>query len=61
MKKLNLTMLLFAILATICIMSVGIFIAEQNIIGIITASISFVLAMGFGFVTKKKMREQGRL
>ncbi len=54
-------MLLFAILATICIMSVGIFIAEQNIIGIITASISFVIAMGFGFVTKKKMREQGRL
>jgi len=61
MKSIQPVFLLFAILAASSIMTIGIFIAEQMIIGVIISIVAFVLIMGIGFITKKRMREKGML
>jgi Family of unknown function (DUF5325) len=61
MKKIKSLFLLFAIVATSCIMGIGISVAERSIIGIISCILLFILVMGIGFITKKKMRENGFL
>ncbi len=61
MKKIKPIFLLFALVATSCIMGIGISVAERSIIGIITCILLFILVMGIGFMTKKKMRENGYL
>ncbi|GGJ74960.1 hypothetical protein GGR02_002706 [Anoxybacillus voinovskiensis] len=61
MKSIQPVFLLFAILAASSIMAIGIFIAEQITIGIILSIVAFVLIMGIGFITKKRMREKGML
>jgi hypothetical protein len=61
MRKIKSVFLLFALVATSCIMGIGISVAERSIIGIITCILLFILVMGIGFMTKKKMRENGYL
>ena len=61
MKKIKSIFLLFALVATSCIMGIGISVAERSIIGIISCILLFILVMGIGFITKKKMRENGFL
>ncbi|MBS4189070.1 YlaF family protein [Bacillus sp. FJAT-49705] len=61
MKQIKWPLLAFAIAAALCIMGIGIAIAEESIIGILGSIIALVLVMGFGFKTKKKMRENGLL
>ncbi len=61
MKKIKSLFLLFALVATSCIMGIGISVAERSIIGIISCILLFILVMGIGFITKKKMRENGFL
>lgn len=61
MKSIQPVFLLFAILAASSIMAIGIFIAEQITIGVIISIVAFVLIMGIGFITKKRMREKGML
>lgn len=61
MKNLNFTMLFFAVATALCIMSIGIAIAEKSMLGIILSLISVIIVTGLGFMTKKKMREKGRL
>ncbi len=61
LKKIKWPLLALAILATLCIMGIGIAVAEESIIGIFAAIIGLIVAMGFGFKTKKKMRENGIL
>ncbi|QED47390.1 YlaF family protein [Cytobacillus dafuensis] len=61
MKKIKWPLLAFAIAAALCIMGIGIAIAEESMIGILGSIIALVLVMGFGFKTKKKMRENGLL
>lgn len=61
MKKIKWPMLLFAVLAAVCIGAIGIAIAYRSIIGIIACIIALNFVMGFGFKTKKKMRESGLL
>ncbi len=61
MNKIKPLFLLFALMATACIMGIGISIAERSIIGMITCTILLILIMGIGFITKKKMRENGFL
>lgn len=61
MKEIKWPLLALAILATLCIMGIGIAVAEESIIGIFAAIIGLIVAMGFGFKTKKKMRENGIL
>ncbi|MFD2443370.1 YlaF family protein [Bacillus sp. CGMCC 1.16607] len=61
MKKIKWPLLFFALLATASIMGIGIAIGERSILGIIACILALVFVMGFGFTTKKKMRENGKL
>ncbi|MBM7703369.1 YlaF family protein [Metabacillus iocasae] len=61
MKNIKWVFVLYAILATASIMAIGIFVGEGSFFGIIGALLALVVVMGFGFVTKKKMRERGEL
>ena len=61
MKKMKWLFLLFALIATACIMGIGISVAERSISGMIACILLFILIMGIGFITKKKMREKGFL
>jgi arginine exporter protein ArgO len=61
MKKIKWPLLAFAIGAAICMMGIGVAIGERSFIGIIVAVIGLIFVMGFGFKTKKKMREEGLL
>ena len=61
MKKIESLFLLFALVATSCIVGIGISVAERSIIGIISCILLLILVMGIGFITKKKMRENGFL
>lgn len=56
MKSVQPVFLLFAILAASSIMAIGIFIAEQSIIGVVISTIVFFIMMGIGFAAKKRMR-----
>ena len=53
--------LILAILAAMSIGSIGVFIAEKSIIGIVAAIVILCAIMGFGFSQKKKLREAGKL
>lgn len=55
------TFLVYAVLATVCIMGIGIAIAEKSVIGAIGCVIGIIAVMGLGFKTKKKMRENEEL
>lgn len=61
MKKINFTMLGFALLATVSIMAIGIAVSSRSIIAFILSILFFILAMGLGFIAKKKLREKGDL
>lgn len=61
MNQIKWPLLLIAILAAATIMGIGIAIAERSWFGILASIVALVFVMGFGFKTKKKMREAGRL
>ncbi|EWG11794.1 YlaF family protein [Cytobacillus firmus] len=61
MKNIKWPLLAFAIGAAICMMGIGVAVAERSIFGIFLAIIALILVMGYGFKTKKKMREEGSL
>ncbi|WML49394.1 YlaF family protein [Neobacillus sp. PS3-34] len=61
MKQIKWVLLVYAILSAFCMMGIGVAIGERSIIGGISCIVLLVLVMGFGFKTKKKMRENGQL
>ncbi|PWW19810.1 hypothetical protein DFO73_1184 [Cytobacillus oceanisediminis] len=61
MKNIKWPLLAFAVGAALCMMGIGVAVAERSIIGIIFSIILLVFVMGFGFKIKKKMREDGLL
>ena len=61
MKQIKWNLLMYAILATASIAGIGIAIAEKSIIGAFGCIIGVIFIMGFGFKTKKRMRENGQL
>ncbi|MDM5226380.1 YlaF family protein [Cytobacillus sp. NJ13] len=61
MNKIKWPLLAFAIGAALCMMGIGVAVAERSIIGMIIAIITLIFVMGYGFKTKKKMREDGLL
>ncbi|MFC3884256.1 YlaF family protein [Bacillus songklensis] len=61
MKEIKWIFLVYSILAATSIMSIGVFIGEQSLIGIIVSIIVLFIIMGLGFSTKKKRRERGEL
>jgi len=54
-------MLVYSILAAVCIMGIGIAIGEQSVLGAAFCVLGCFVIMGLGFKTKKKMRENGEL
>ncbi|WP_026584267.1 YlaF family protein [Bacillus sp. J33] len=61
MKNIKWPLLAFAVGAALCMMGIGVAVAERSIIGIVFSIILLILVMGYGFKTKKKMREDGLL
>jgi hypothetical protein len=61
MKNSKLIFLFLAVLATFSIMSIGISISLNSLLGIVFAIIMLIIIMGIGFTLKKKLREQGEL
>jgi len=61
LKQIKWPLLAFAIGAALCMMGIGVAIAEKSVIGIFGAIIALILIMGFGFKTKKRLRENGML
>ncbi|QIZ67194.1 MULTISPECIES: DUF5325 family protein [Geobacillus] len=57
MKRIQLVPLLLAIFAVAAIMAIGVFIAEQSVIGIAASTLIFIAMMGVGFAYKKRTRE----
>jgi hypothetical protein len=51
----------FAVLATVCMIGIGIAIGEQSILGAVLSIILLLAVMGFGFSYKAKMRRAGKL
>ncbi|UNL85982.1 YlaF family protein [Priestia koreensis] len=61
MKKIKWIFMFYAVLATISIMAIGVFIGEQSILGILLAIVALIIIMGLGFTKKKQLRERGQL
>jgi hypothetical protein len=61
MKGIKWIPLLFALLSASSMMGIGIAIAEKSWIGVMSCVIALILIMGFGFKSKRKMRENGEL
>ncbi|MCZ2258917.1 YlaF family protein [Sporosarcina sp. G11-34] len=61
MKDIKWVFVFFSIAAILSMCAIGISIAERSFPGAILAIIAFILVMGYGFKTKKKMRELGTL
>ncbi|MCM3713052.1 DUF5325 family protein [Halalkalibacter oceani] len=57
MKKENMLFLLLAVITVLCIMSIGVAIAERSTLIGILAFIGILIAMGLGFNLRKKLRE----
>ncbi|MCK0470602.1 DUF5325 family protein [Halalkalibacter sp. APA_J-10(15)] len=58
MKKENVLFLLLAVITVICIMSIGVAVAEKSMLIFILSIIGIFLAMGLGFTLKKKINER---
>ncbi|WP_251549002.1 YlaF family protein [Neobacillus muris] len=61
MKPVNWPMLIFAILAAVSIMGIGVAIAEKTMLGLFGCLAALIVIMGLGFRMKKKLREKGVL
>ncbi|GAE33801.1 DUF5325 family protein [Halalkalibacter akibai] len=61
MKKENVLFLLLAIISVICIMSIGVAIAERSLLIAILAIAGVVIATGLGFTLRKKVRESNEV
>ena len=61
MNNIKWIFVLYALLALLCMFAMGISIGLRSIIGIFISIAALILVMGFGFKTKKKMRDQGLL
>lgn len=61
MKKIQWAFLLLAIAAAACMVGFGISVAAEFIPGIIASVVLLIFIMGFGFMRKKKMKENGTL
>jgi hypothetical protein len=60
-KDIKWVFVLYAIGAAVSMLGVGVAIGERSIIGILCCIVLLIIIMGFGFKSKKKWREEGRL
>lgn len=61
MKDIKWVFLLYAIGAAVMMMGIGVAIGERSIIGVFCRIVLLMVILGFGFKTKKRWREEGRL
>ncbi|MFC0470572.1 DUF5325 family protein [Halalkalibacter kiskunsagensis] len=61
MKKENVLFLLLAAITVICIMSIGVAVAERSILIALLAIAGVILATGLGFTLRKKLRESNEV
>ncbi len=61
LKNIKWIFVLYALATTICIMGIGVAIGARSVFGAIISILLVILVMGYGFKTKKKMREAGKL
>ena len=61
MKNIKWVFVLFSLMALLSMFAIGISVGLRSIPGILASILLLILVMGFGFKTKKKMREQGLL
>lgn len=61
MKQIKWIFVVFAILAAVSIMGIGVAIGEKSIVGVIGSILALIVVMGFGFKTKAKYRANGEL
>ena len=61
MKDIKWIFVLYSIAAVLSMCGIGVAVGRSSILGVIISLIALTLSMGYGFKTKKKMREQGAL
>ena len=61
MKQIKWIFVLYAVLAAVSIMGIGVAIGEKSVLGVIGSILALVLIMGLGFKTKAKLRARGEL
>jgi hypothetical protein len=61
MKQINWFFLFLAIAAAACMIGIGIAVGEDSILGALVSIAALIGVMGYGFKTKKKMRENGQI
>jgi hypothetical protein len=61
MKQIKWTFVAYAVLAASSIMGIGVAIGETSVIGAVISTAAFIVFMGLGFKTKRKMRNNGEL
>ncbi|WP_409253561.1 YlaF family protein [Bacillus sp. SCS-153A] len=61
MKNIKWIFVMYAVLAAVCIMGIGIAISEKSLLFAVLAVAAWVFVMGYGFKAKKKYREEGKL
>lgn len=61
MKNIKWIFVLYSIGAVLSMCAIGVSVGVNSIIGAVVAMVALILIMGYGFKTKKKMREQGVL
>ncbi len=61
MDQVKWPLLIYAILAAVSMMGIGVAISEKSLIGGIICILAVFIIMGMGFKTKKKMRDNGEL
>lgn len=61
MKDIKWIFVLYSIAAVLGMCGIGVSVALSSILGVIISMIVVILAMGYGFKTKKRLREQGVL
>jgi len=61
LKNIKWVFVLYSISAILSMCGIGVAVGFRSLPGAIVAIIALILIMGYGFKTKKKMREQGVL
>ncbi|AOV08389.1 YlaF family protein [Sporosarcina ureilytica] len=61
MKDIKWVFVLYSIAAVLAMCSIGVSVALSSLFGIILSIVALIFIMGYGFKTKKKMRELGTL
>jgi hypothetical protein len=61
MNQIKWVFVIYAVLAALSIMGIGVAIGEKSFLGVMGCIVMVLLVMGMGFKTKAKMRANGKL